>query len=96
MNRDDMIQLIKCYNINCQYEIKQKRRLRNEWYANSIKNFNDYINKKINKNDFINIIFKMDSDYLNSIENISLYKCEIDNTTNLIQRKINYKKYYNR
>ena len=91
MNSPDINSLVECYNKNCKKEVKMRKKIRDKWNINTNKIHNDYKNGIIkSKKEFIKIINKLDSDYFNSIENINMYNCEIDNCYNLLKNKLDY------
>ena len=78
----------ECYIKKCNNEFKN---IKDVWFAMTNKIHNDYKNGIIkSRKEFIKIINKLDSDYFNSIENINMYNCEIDNCYNLLKNKLDY------
>lgn len=99
MDIQDIVKLTNCYIEKCKKEVKARSKVRSVWFANSNKNYEDYQNKIITRKEFLKRANKLDSDYLNSIQEISIHKCEIANCYDLlkvkldhISSKINYKK----
>ena len=91
MNSPDINSLVKCYNEKCIKEVKKRKKIRDKWNTNSNKIHNDYKNGIIkSRNEYIKIINKLDSDYFNSIQNINMYKCEIDHCYDLLKNKLDY------
>ena len=59
--------------------------------TDSNKIHNDYKNGIIkSQNEYIKIMDKLDSDYLNSIENSNMYKCEIANCYKSVKQYLDY------
>ena len=91
MNSPDINSLVKCYNEKCIKEVKKRKKIRDKWNTDSNKIHNDYKNGIIkSRKEFIEIINKLDSDYFNSIQNINMYKCEIDHCYDLLKNKLDY------
>ena len=79
------------------YEIKvydcyiKKCNKKDVWFAMTNKITNDYKNGIIkSQNEYIKIMDKLDSDYLNSIENSNMYKCEIANCYKSVKQYLDY------
>ena len=87
---DNLNLLTKCYIANCNKEFKKRKDIRDKQLINSNKLHDDYKNNIISKKEFISKLIKLDNKYYNSIETISLYKCEIDKCYNLVKNHLNY------
>lgn len=87
---DNFLQLKSCYTAKCKKEVEDRRQLRDEWNNKSDQIYNDYINKKITKQEFIKKLNKLDEDYYNSVKNINLYNCEIDKCYKYAKKQLDY------
>lgn len=90
MNIEDIKKLTDCYTKKCKKEAESRKKIRAVWFENSNKIYNNYINKKITREEFIEQINKLDSKYFNSIESIAIHKCEINKCYNLLKKKLDY------
>lgn len=90
MNIEDIKKLTECYTKKCEKEAEARKKIRAVWIDNSNKIHNNYINKKITREQFIEQINKLDSKYFNSIESIAIHKCEISKCYNLLKKKLDY------
>jgi hypothetical protein len=71
--------------------LKKRKNIKDVWFAMTNKITNDYINGIIKtRNEYIKIMDKLDSDYLNSIENINMHKCEIANCYKSVKQYLDY------
>jgi hypothetical protein len=85
------IKLYECYIKKCNNEFKKRKNIKDVWFAMTNKITNDYINGIIKtRNEYIKIMDKLDSDYLNSIENINMHKCEIANCYKSVKQYLDY------
>ena len=78
------IKVYDCYIKKCNNEFKKRKNKKDVWFAMTNKITNDY------KNEYIKIMDKLDSDYLNSIENTNMYKCEIANCYKSVKQYLDY------
>ena len=83
--------LYDCYIIKCNNEFRKRKEKKDIWYAMTNKIINDYNNGSIkSRKEFITKINKLDNDYFNSIENVSMHNCEIDKCYNLVKQYLDY------
>ena len=70
------IKVYDCYIKKCNNEFKKRKNKKDVWFAMTNKITNDYKNGIIkSQNEYIKIMDKLDSDYLNSIENAERNNC---------------------
>ena len=85
------IKVYDCYIKKCNNEFKKRKNKKDVWFAMTNKITNDYKNGIIkSQNEYIKIMDKLDSDYLNSIENTNMYKCEIANCYKSVKQYLDY------
>lgn len=87
---ENLLSLTNCYVTNCKKEYKARKALRTKWFNNTEKLHEDYKNKKITKKELIKKLNKIDEEYLNSVENFSLHKCEINKCYKLVKKHLDY------
>jgi len=77
------IDYVDCYTKKCKNDVKNLRKIRNNWHKKQEKPRYDYINGKISYEVFVKKTLKIDNDYYNSVEHLEITECKI-------------KKYYNK
>lgn len=87
---DYLEELSKCYIDKCNKEFRLRKTARDLWFARTNKINNDYKNNIISKQEFMKKIKILDNTYFNSIQEISLHKCEIDKCYNLVKKYLDY------
>jgi hypothetical protein len=87
---DKLVLLSNCYIENCNKEFKQRKMIRDIWFAKTNKINDDFKNKIITRKQFITRLNKLDNNYFDLIENISLHKCEINKCYNLVKNHLDY------
>ena len=87
--QDSVLQLTNCKMSKCKKEIKNKTII-NE-YLQKIRNiFDDYINKKITKQEFRNIKNELNNNYYKLIDVIAIHKCELAKCSKFVKKKLDY------
>ena len=61
MNIDDIVKLTNCYIEKCKKEVKARKKIREIWFADSKKIYDDFQNKIITRKEFLKRINKLDS-----------------------------------
>jgi hypothetical protein len=85
------IKLYECYIKKCNNEFKKRKNIKDVWYAMTNKITNDYKNGIIKTRiEYMKIMDKLDTDYLNSIGNINMHNCEIANCYKSVKKYLDY------
>lgn len=85
---NNLLNLTSCYIKNCKKEVEDIKNSRTKYLKNSTAIYDKYIDRKIDRKTFISQINKIEEDFIKSIENYSMKKCEIDNCSKLVKIKL--------